>query len=125
MTLRGTVVDAKTKEPLPFTAIIVKSGSDTVTHTNADLDGNYEVRLPKGKYTITYASISYEKQVLLEDEYTTDTRLPLVLLTSYASVMDGIVVIESDPESDPMIYIGDPNAPTQQMEKDGVKVIVQ
>ncbi|SHF92201.1 TonB-dependent receptor [Dysgonomonas macrotermitis] len=54
--IKGTVVDAKSNETLPGVAISVKNAS---TGASSDVDGNYEMRLAPGKYTIVASYLSY------------------------------------------------------------------
>ena len=55
-TLKGTVVDKATGEPIPFAAVVVLSGPIDGTQLNAsaaDIDGNYTIKpLPPGKWTV-------------------------------------------------------------------------
>ncbi|MDR3351347.1 MAG: outer membrane beta-barrel protein [Prevotellaceae bacterium] len=54
-TVRGTVLDRQTREPLPGATVFVAGKGFA-----ADLDGHYTVQLPKGVYTLVFSYISYE-----------------------------------------------------------------
>ncbi|MGE5811810.1 MAG: carboxypeptidase-like regulatory domain-containing protein, partial [Ignavibacteria bacterium] len=56
--LSGKVVDADTKEPMPFVNIILMG---TNFGAASDLDGNYVMlNIPPGKYTVRAQSIGYQ-----------------------------------------------------------------
>ncbi len=62
--LTGKVVDAKTKEPLPFVNIILVG---TNFGAATDLEGNYVIlNLPPGKYTVKVQYVGYQS-VIMED----------------------------------------------------------
>lgn len=54
--IKGIVTDAKTGEGLPGITIFVKGTSNGAA---SDIDGNYELKVNSGKYTLTASSISY------------------------------------------------------------------
>lgn len=54
-TLKGTVRDAKTGEPIPFANIVGPENKGTST----DFDGNYKLELPAGTQTIKFSSVGY------------------------------------------------------------------
>jgi len=56
--LYGTIIDAKTREPLIGVSVIIDGGKlGTVT----DFDGKYEIALNPGNYSVTYSYVSYVK----------------------------------------------------------------
>ncbi|MDR2358998.1 MAG: outer membrane beta-barrel protein [Prevotellaceae bacterium] len=54
-TVKGTVIDRQTGEPLPGATVFVAG-----TGVAADLDGKYSLQLPKGIYTVVFSYISYQ-----------------------------------------------------------------
>ena len=52
----GIVTDAKTQETLPGVTVSVKNNAQG---TASNLDGNYQLDIPPGKYTVTASYISY------------------------------------------------------------------
>ena len=62
--ITGKVIDAKTKEPLPFVNIVIlKTNYGAAT----DVDGNYVIlNIPPGKYSIKAQSVGYQP-VIMED----------------------------------------------------------
>ena len=55
--VRGSLIDNDFQDPVPFANIIVK---ETGTGTTTDFDGNYELELIEGNYTILFSFIGYE-----------------------------------------------------------------
>lgn len=54
--IKGTVTDRKYNEPLTGAAILVEG---TTTGTTADIDGNFEIKIAPGKYTLIVSYVSY------------------------------------------------------------------
>ncbi|MCB0754843.1 MAG: TonB-dependent receptor [Flavobacteriales bacterium] len=59
VTLSGVITDKETNDPLVGASVVTKDGKGVTT----DLDGKYSIKLPKGKYQITYSFIGYEPKV--------------------------------------------------------------
>lgn len=53
--LRGKVIDAENKTPLISATILVGNAG-----TISDLDGNFELKLPAGEYTVTISYVGYD-----------------------------------------------------------------
>ncbi|MEL6390575.1 MAG: DUF5686 and carboxypeptidase regulatory-like domain-containing protein [Bacteroidota bacterium] len=85
--ITGTVSD-ETGAPLPYVSIYLKG---TTTGTTTNLDGNYELRIAPGQYTIAYQYVGYtlvEKDIEIGDQ-------PLrmdVQLTPQATLLNEIVI---------------------------------
>jgi hypothetical protein len=63
-TLKGTITDAKTKEPLPFVNIVVKQDGKQVHGGQTDFDGIFTIKpLAVGKYDIEVSSVGYNRYV--------------------------------------------------------------
>ncbi len=122
ITIKGTIVDSKTNEPLPFVTVTIADSNGTTTGTRSDFDGNFSVSVPRGDYSLTINTLGYAKYVVLEDHYTENRTLPTIKLVSTAEMLEGVVSIIEDKQ--PVIEI-DPNGASQYLEKDGVKVIVR
>lgn len=56
--IKGKLTDQQTHQPISFANIGVK---DNILGTVTDIDGNYQLELQKGTYTIFFSSIEYEK----------------------------------------------------------------
>ncbi len=49
-TLKGTIKDKSTNEPIPFANIIIEGGGRQLGGTTSDFDGNYTIKpIPPGK----------------------------------------------------------------------------
>ena len=55
--VRGTVIDTDFQDPVPFANILVK---ETGTGTTSDFDGNYEIILEEGSYTLQFSYLGYK-----------------------------------------------------------------
>ena len=58
----GTVVDLKTKEPLPFVNVVVKEDGKVVTGTSTDFDGNFKLKLEEGEYEFFFSTVGYDQK---------------------------------------------------------------
>ena len=122
ITIKGTIVDSKTNEPLPFVTVTIADSNGTTTGTSSDFDGNFSVSVPRGDYSLTINTLGYAKYVVLEDHYNENRTLPTIKLECTVEMLEGVVSIIEDKQ--PVIEIG-PNGASQYLEKDGVKVIVR
>ena len=131
ITLRGTVVDDKTDEPLLFVNIIVLKdrktlvGMKTVARCASNFDGEFMVTIPKGSYTIVVSSVGYLNDTIAETYYDADTMLAPIRLVANPDIK-----LETIEVNEQMIGIIDEeyfqaNPAWQKFEKDGVKVIVR
>jgi len=55
--LAGTVMDKEYNDILPFANVIIK---ETGTGTTTDFEGNYNLKLEEGVYTVAFSFIGYE-----------------------------------------------------------------
>ena len=119
--VRGTVIDSKTKEPIPFVNVVFHSGETRVAVTQTDFDGLFKVELPAGDYKMEIRSVGYytfEQQVSIAKK----TDLGEILIECTAALLEGIVIIESS--STPLLEI-DPYGNSQHLEIDGIQVNVK
>lgn len=67
-TIRGTVKDDRSNEPVAFATVVVQGSSTGVT---SDLDGNFEINgLQPGLYNIDVSFVGYQKATIFEIEVT-------------------------------------------------------
>jgi outer membrane receptor protein involved in Fe transport len=59
-TIRGKVVDAKTKQPLPYVTITLLSSSQKVKETASDENGNYILKSVSGNYQLKVEFMSFK-----------------------------------------------------------------
>lgn len=62
--IRGTVYDAKSKTALPYTSIRVLQSS---FGTTSNIDGNFEIKLKKGKYSLAASYLGYFSDTITVD----------------------------------------------------------
>ena len=61
-TLTGTVIDSKTKEPMPFVNVVAKQNGNVIRGGQTDFDGVYTIKpLPVGKYDIEVSYVGYQR----------------------------------------------------------------
>jgi hypothetical protein len=132
ITLRGTVVDAKTDEPLPFVSIRVLKdrkplvGMKTVEVCESNFDGEFIVNVPKGSYTIVVSYFGYLSDTIAETHYDADTILAPIRLVVNPDIKMETIEIE-EPMMTGVIdeeYF-QANPAWQRFEKDGIKVKVR
>lgn len=97
--IKGSVKDAKTQETLPGVTISIKN---SITGTTSDIDGNYELSVAPGTYTIVTSLISYQSMEITDIEVkkgkTVTLDIPLTEATQ--NLNDVIVVARKNMESE-------------------------
>jgi hypothetical protein len=59
-TLKGKVIDEKTKEPIPFASVAIEKGGKLITGTSANIEGNYFIKtIPSGIYYLRVTDICH------------------------------------------------------------------
>ncbi|WP_233376800.1 TonB-dependent receptor [Maribellus sp. CM-23] len=107
--VKGTVIDAKTKETLIGTTVMLK---ETSQGTITDFDGNFLVqKVQAGKYTLLISFISYDSQEL-NIEVKPNEELTLNVALSPATLeLEGVqVVAKANRESESMLLAEQKNA---------------
>ena len=103
---QGTVVDAKTQEPIPFASVVVFLNRRQVKGTNTDFDGHFVFRdLLPGQYDVVVSSVGYHKygRVLsIDDNRAIVWNVPL---QSSGVVLEEVQIID---KRTPVIEIGAP-----------------
>ncbi|CAM4423018.1 TonB-dependent receptor [Flavobacterium terrigena] len=85
----GIITDKDSKQPVSFASISLKG---IMTNTESDINGNYEIAMKPGSYTLVYAFIGYktfEKQVTVADNETLNLN---VALQENSNSIEGIVI---------------------------------
>jgi outer membrane receptor protein involved in Fe transport len=79
-TIKGSLIDNNTKEPLPAATIQVKGLATGDITTVAELDGTYSIALPPGTYTIVFSTpeyIEHARTITVADSQTADLSVNL------------------------------------------------
>ncbi len=108
-TMKGTITDKKTNEPMPFVNVIVKQDGKQVHGGTTDFDGVFTIKpLAVGTYDIEVSSVGYNRyqrtgiQVKASGFTVVD-----IQLTSSATNLD---VIEIEADRVPIIEVGSPES---------------
>ena len=120
--VRGTIMDEKTKEPMPFVHVKFKQEGTTILVAVTDFDGDFKVELPVGEYEIDIAFVGYSRKITKANITSANKNLGEILLTPTCTMLEGVVVIEQ--LAQPLIEIG-PYGTSQTLEIEGVKVNVR
>ncbi len=104
-TIKGTIIDKKTKEPVPFANVVAKQDGKQIRGTQTDFDGNFTLKpLNVGKYDIEASCVGYNKYVRVElDVKATGFTVCNIDMVASSQTLDE-VVIKVDKE--PIIEIG-------------------
>ena len=61
-TIKGAIIDSKSKEPVAFANVVAKQDGKQIRSTTTDMDGNFTIKpLNVGKYDIEVSCVSYHK----------------------------------------------------------------
>ncbi len=104
-TMKGTIIDAKTKEPQPFVNVIVKQDGKQVHGGTTDFDGVFTIKpLAVGTYDVEVSSVGYARYVQ-KDIHVKASGFTVVdvELTPTATNLDEVVIVE---KKVPVIEIG-------------------
>jgi outer membrane receptor protein involved in Fe transport len=88
----GIITDKDSKQPVSFVSISLKG---LIANAESDINGNYEMALKPGTYTIVYAFIGYktlEKEITVADNETLNLN---VSLQENSNSIEGIVITGS------------------------------
>ena len=115
----GSVMDEKTKEPLPFVNVVVLKDGKQVRGAATDFDGNFKLELENGAYEILISAIGYA-QKRIPVKVPDDIPLKAIELKSNSVPLMGMVEIKTTPLIDP----GSPGQDSE-MKIDGVPLRIQ
>lgn len=93
VTIKGTILEEGTDFPLEYATVsFIDSQGQTVTGGITDMDGNYNIKVPAGRYSIKFEFISYKTVTLSNRNLTQNTTLPTVKLDLDSASLDEVVV---------------------------------
>ena len=123
LTLRGTVTDSSSHEPVPFANVILKRKGTVIAGAQTDFDGNFKLEaqsiteLQKGTDTLEITCVGYHKlQIPI-----TDAPLPAIYEMSPSGLILESIMIGMPVQKYPRIS---PDY-RQTYEQDGIHVIVK
>ena len=88
--IRGTLKDKSSQEGLPFANIIVK---ELGTGTTTDFEGNYNLEVQPGNYSIEFSYVGYEIIVVTDVTVNEGAIYPLSVSLEYESeLLEDVVV---------------------------------
>ena len=65
--LKGTITDAYSNEPIPFAAVVLKQNSKQITGTASDFEGKYSFEnLQPGKYDVFVTVVGYNEKAITD-----------------------------------------------------------
>ena len=120
-TMKGTVVDAKTKEPMPMVNVIAKQDGKQVLVGVTDFDGEFTIKpLPVGKYDVEVRFVGYTTYVR-EGVNVTASGFTVVNIemTTASQMMDEVTIVE---QKVPVIEIGTPESGSRLSSDDIAKM---
>ena len=95
--LTGTIIDASTKEPMPFVNVIVEQKGQQMGGSTTDMDGNYQIKpLAPGEYDIRATFMGY-KTVLktgVKVSATGFSRGGDIEMTATSEMLDVVEIVE-------------------------------
>jgi len=86
--ITGTLMDGEYDEPMAFASVIVKG---TTQGVSSDFDGNYEIELNEGTYTMTYSYVGYQS-VEIEDVIVKSNQITNVDVTLSTNSLETVVI---------------------------------
>ncbi len=90
-TIKGNLQDEKSKEPIMFANVAIKQDNSVVTGVQTDYDGNFEVKLSVGIYTVEFSYIGYQTVTITDVDLKAGEEL---VLTSLMKETGGIDLVQ-------------------------------
>ena len=120
-TMKGTIIDAKTKEPMPMVNVVAKQDGKQVLVGVTDFDGIYTIKpLPVGKYDIEVRFVGYTPYVRTGiDVKASGFTVVDVELSSSSTVLEDVIIVE---QKVPVIEIGTPESGSRLSSDDIAKM---
>ncbi len=123
-TVHGTIVDAKTREPIPFITVTASEGKKVICMAQTDFNGSFTMELSRGNYTLRATFVGYTpvEQKLKVSGNHTDTIFVEMMSMPATTGLQEVQIVGITDEIYPIIEIGDG---TTTNEQEGVRVRVQ
>ncbi|CAA9194596.1 outer membrane beta-barrel family protein [Flavobacterium collinsii] len=92
-TLKGKVVDSKTKQSLPYVTVILQSSNQDKRTVSSDKNGMYVFKIPPGNYQLRIEFMSYKPSVVNTFSLQKDLVLKDVLLEEEINQLNEVNVV--------------------------------
>ena len=93
--VQGLVIDAKTKEPLPFASVLIK---DTKTGTTTGLDGKFKLVIPDNfvtdKIYLVIAYVGYERTEIVINKNDLPITKDLVIVPGEQAFLGEVIIVK-------------------------------
>lgn len=94
VSITGKVVDSNSNQPLEYATIVIKNTkTNKVSGGITDIDGNFNIKTPKGNYVISIEFISFKSKNYPAQEITKNLNLGTIKLSEDLSSLDEVVII--------------------------------
>jgi len=94
-TIKGTLKDEKTSEPIMFANVAIKQGESVITGAQTDYDGNYSVSVSKGTYTVEFTFLGYQTFIVNDVTVNPDEEVVLTAAMKEEGIDIGVEVVVS------------------------------
>ena len=91
-TLRGTILDKETYEPLAGVNISYKKINGEMAGTISDAEGMYELRLPNGGADVLFSYIGYENKVVPVILGEKETKVLHIYMQTASTLLSDVVI---------------------------------
>jgi len=119
--IRGTVIDAATKEPIPGVNVVEKDASERfLSGTITDFNGNYVFEMNNSENPIQFSYIGYEKTIVTLDGRTNIN----VELSSGTLAIEGVTITASKMSNDGLISIRDQATSIARLEMGDLETVM-
>ncbi len=106
--VRGTIVDAKTGEALPFVNVVLKRNGKMVTGTTTDFDGIFVInKIPAGEYELEVSFVGYKR---LNQRVTIGAGVGQRWNIALSSTASSLECVEIVADKVPVIEVGAPES---------------
>jgi hypothetical protein len=104
-TIKGTIIDSKTKEPVPFANVVAKQDGKQIKGTQTDMDGNFTLKpLNVGQYEIQASCVGYNTYTRVD--FTVKASGFSVCNIELSTASKTLEVVEITESKNPIIDIG-------------------
>ena len=108
-TIKGTIIDSKTKEPVPFANVVAKQDGKQIKGTQTDMDGNFTLKpLNVGQYEIQASCVGYTTYT--REDFTVKASGFSVCNIELSTASKTLETVEIKESKNPIIDIGSPES---------------